>query len=204
MKQIFFNNRALILCNTNELNQNDPESVIYFDNGERSLKDAVDTFDKNSHIAKMYISSDNTEATYNQLRLLFTEITAAGGLVKNSTGEYLFIHRNGRWDLPKGKMESGESHEETAIREVMEECGISTPKISRFLCETLHTYHFGTDFVLKHSFWYAMTTNLNESPIPQTEEGITEALWIPERQITDCTRNTYPTIRKVLASAGLI
>src|SRR5690606_40252613 len=46
-------------------------------------------------------------------------VTAAGGMVINDKKEILFIYRNKRWDLPKGKVEKGETLEDSAIREVM-------------------------------------------------------------------------------------
>ena len=36
-------------------------------------------------------------------------VRAAGGIVTDDAGNRLLIHRNGRWDLPKGKVEQGET-----------------------------------------------------------------------------------------------
>lgn len=46
--------------------------------------------------------------------------------------EYLLLHYNeGHWDFPKGHMESGETEEQTCIREVMEETAIGNIEILR-------------------------------------------------------------------------
>ncbi len=61
------------------------------------------------------------------LKYLFKKmkvITAAGGMVVNPKKEILFIYRNRRWDLPKGKTEKNEGIETCAIREVEEETGV--------------------------------------------------------------------------------
>ena len=67
-------------------------------------------------------------------------VEAAGGLVFNKDGGILMIFRNGKWDLPKGKLEIGESVEECAIREVQEECGVSGLIIENKIKDTYHTY----------------------------------------------------------------
>ncbi|HYH57216.1 MAG TPA: NUDIX domain-containing protein, partial [Anseongella sp.] len=58
-----------------------------------------------------------------------TYIEAGGGLVINEKGQYLFIFRNGKWDLPKGKLEKGEGADAGSIREVEEECNITVKRI---------------------------------------------------------------------------
>ena len=67
---------------------------------------------------------------------IFKTVEAAGGLVKNSNGAYLFIFRNKRWDLLKGKLQKNEIINEAAIREVVEETEL---KISEL--ENLYLQH---------------------------------------------------------------
>ena len=59
-------------------------------------------------------------------------IKAGGGLVKNEKGEVLFMFRKGKWDLPKGKLDPGETMDACAVREVMEETGVSGLSIVNF------------------------------------------------------------------------
>lgn len=128
-------------------------------------------------------------------------IEAAGGLVRNSKGETLFIFRNGKWDLPKGKIETGEDTREAAMREVEEECGIGGLKIIRPLSETYHTYELKGRQVLKRTSWFEMHSN-DQKMKPQLEEGITEVKWIPEKETSGVLSNTYPSIIEVIQSAN--
>src|SRR5690606_27486008 len=74
-------------------------------------------------ITYLYIHPD-IEKVFKSLLQKSTIIKAAGGVVKNGEGQYLFIHRLGKWDLPKGKVENNEKMRDAALREVEEECGI--------------------------------------------------------------------------------
>ena len=67
-------------------------------------------------------------------------ITAAGGLVLNPNTEILMIFRRGHWDLPKGKLDEGETIVSCAVREVQEETGLSDIHVDQFLLMTKHTY----------------------------------------------------------------
>lgn len=108
-------------------------------------------------------------------------IEAGGGVLfrtKNGQTQFLLIKRNGVWDLPKGKKEKGESIEKCAVREVCEEVGVSSVKVTGFLCNTYHEYREGSDLIGKTTAWYAMLCdNQNAELQPETEEGITELLW---------------------------
>lgn len=107
-------------------------------------------------------------------------IEAAGGLVYKQVGRetfFLMIYRNDVWDLPKGKMEAGESFEECAVREVAEETGSNEPTLVSFLTDTLHTYEDKWGYFEKLTKWYLMTTNANHFR-PQTKEGIQKVCWI--------------------------
>ncbi len=129
----------------------------------------------------------------------FSFIEAAGGLV-NHKGDFLFIKRNGFWDIPKGKMESNETSESAAIREIQEECGISGKLIIRKkIIETYHTYEFKNKSILKKTHWYCLEYIGDNSTKPQLEEGITEIQWLPQNQFSTIESNTYPSILDVLA-----
>jgi 8-oxo-dGTP pyrophosphatase MutT (NUDIX family) len=67
-------------------------------------------------------------------------IIAGGGIVTNELGELLMIFRRGKWDLPKGKLDEGESIEDCAIREVEEETGVKNLKLGAKLLVTEHEY----------------------------------------------------------------
>ena len=71
----------------------------------------------------------------------YTKIGAAGGIVQRKKS-ILVIHRLGKWDLPKGKIEKGESPEVAGYREIEEECGIEGHALTDVIGETYHTYTF--------------------------------------------------------------
>lgn len=49
----------------------------------------------------------------------------AGGIIRNDAGEILLLHRNTperqQWEIPGGKIDDGETAEQTVIRELQEE-----------------------------------------------------------------------------------
>ena len=104
---------------------------------------------------------------------IFKVIEAAGGIVRQrSSGKYLFIYRNDKWDLPKGRIEENEAVRTAAMREVEEETGVANLAITAALPTTLHLFHRNGKYRLKKTYWYAMETNFNKALIPQEEEGI--------------------------------
>lgn len=113
-------------------------------------------------------------------------VTAAGGVVydKKSNSDYrvLLIYRRGVWDLPKGKVEEGETIEECAVREVAEEIGVSKqPKIVHALTETYHEYEEDNKRFGKTTHWYSMQlpSGRDVEFNPETEEGIEKVEWTP-------------------------
>ncbi len=126
-------------------------------------------------------------------------IEAAGGIVQ-SENSFLFIKRNGLWDIPKGKMEKNETPEITAIREIQEECGITGELIIRKkIIDTYHTYQFKNKSFLKKTQWFYLDYFGDKSTKPQLEEGITEILWLPLNSFSIIESATYRSILDVLA-----
>lgn len=123
------------------------------------------------------------------------EVIAAGGLVVNGQGKFLFIERLGFLDLPKGKLEKGESIDEAALREVEEECGITSLEIVKKLPTTYHTYFHKGRRVLKPSYWFLMRSSLEvQNLVPQTEEGITAVLWLSKEEALSREKEMYRSI----------
>lgn len=133
-------------------------------------------------------------------RILF--IKAAGGIVRNEVNQSLFIFRNGKWDLPKGKMEEGENSRSAAIREVEEECGIRINASGEKIANTHHVYEMHGQLVLKKTAWYWMKANKSGKLIPQIEEGITEVRWLSKSELAKVRENTYPLIRELITLIG--
>ncbi len=151
-----------------------------------------------------YIATDEPSVLFKAVKKELLLIKAAGGLVTNVNGEYLFIFRNKKWDLPKGKVEEGEKVKVTAVREVEEECGVKIEKRNKRICKTYHIYEMGGKVVLKRTSWYRMRVLGNPKLIPQVEEGITKAVWFKCEEISKKIKNTYPLIIDVLNKENLI
>lgn len=131
-------------------------------------------------------------------------IKAAGGLVKNEFGEILFIYRKNKWDLPKGKPEGKESIKQTAIREVMEECGIGGLSIEKKIPSTYHIYKYNSRyFALKESIWYLMHASDWKDVKLQYEEEITDYKWIAPPVPSSLLKNAFPSIKDLIIKLHL-
>ena len=128
----------------------------------------------------------------------FKKIKATGGIVKFDD-QQLFIKRNGKWDIPKGKMEKGEKPRETAIREIQEECGLKgVLTIEQKLIKTYHCYFMFEQSVLKKTTWFVLNYEGSNDVEAQAEEGITEVVWLKKNQLSKVKKNTYSSVRDVL------
>jgi ADP-ribose pyrophosphatase YjhB (NUDIX family) len=120
---------------------------------------------------------------------------AAGGKVLNAKNEVLFIYRFNKWDLPKGKLETGETIKEGAIREVEEECGITNLQIENQLETTYHIFIRKNKTILKITYWFLMKTDYSGKPTPQKEEGIETVIYKSNSEIKKALENTYENIK---------
>ncbi len=131
-------------------------------------------------------------------------IKAAGGVLfrfNDSLAEILLIKRNGFWDLPKGKVENGESIEEAAIREVEEETGVENISIRSYLCETYHEYIQKGDSYGKTTYWYLIDANgFKGTTMPQLEEGITDTEWVHLKKAFTIAH--YDNLKEVIGKAN--
>ena len=153
--------------------------------------------------ADFLILNQEVNRIWNEFKICFCEIPAAGGLVRNNDGSLLFIKRLGVWDLPKGKIEKLETADQAAIREVEEECGVSGLQLVKKLDSTFHIYRspylaFPRNLVLKETNWYLMTYSGSEIPVPQVEEDIEEVRWFRFSELDEVMDNTYASIREFL------
>lgn len=152
---------------------------------------------KNNRTPYGLIVTDDPKGYLKKLESKIKTIRAAGGLVKNGKGRYLFIYRLGKWDLPKGKVDANEKSRQTAVREVEEECGVKIDYLGLKILSTYHMYELKGDVILKRTDWYEMAVNKNPKLIPQLDEDITKAVWIKE-PFNEVLVNTYPLIKDVL------
>ena len=132
----------------------------------------------------------------------FSPIIAAGGLVVNPRNELLLIFREGRWDLPKGKLEKGEAVIDAAWREVAEETGVKHHKVGEKAAQTYHVFlGRGGKWRFKTTHWYYMYSQKAEKVVPQTKEGITKVAWKPLLELRDEIPRTYPQIMEMMRLA---
>ncbi|MBC9796077.1 NUDIX hydrolase [Sinomicrobium weinanense] len=122
-------------------------------------------------------------------------VVAAGGLVTNAENEVLFIYRNGKWDLPKGKLEKKESIEEAALREVEEETGVRKLKLGPLLQKTYHIFKRNGTYKLKETHWFSMTSTYKGKFQAQYEEGIEKVEWKKPAEIPEALQNSYANIK---------
>lgn len=130
----------------------------------------------------------------------YVAVKAAGGMVLDEHGRLLVIHRSGRWDLPKGKVDPGETIAEAAVREVQEECGIGRLEAGPQVARTWHTYERGGRQHLKRTDWFLMRASSGEDLLPQEEEGIEEVRWLSHAEAETFKAGTYPSLLPVVAA----
>ncbi len=152
----------------------------------------------------LIVTDPDPELVFKDFYTHFVAIEAAGGVVFNPSDEILLIKRLGKWDLPKGKIDAGEESDEAAMREVTEECSIASLTIEERLTDTFHTYKMHNHRFLKTTHWYLMRTTSKETPVPQTEEHITEAAWFNWRTLDAGKLDTYLSIRELFYDLAAI
>ncbi len=149
----------------------------------------------NGELLYVNLYHKNEEKLERFLRKKIKVVEAAGGLVYNSKREILFIHRNAKWDLPKGKIEKGETHTEAAIREVVEETGVKDLEIRSFITQTYHVFKKNDKFRLKITYWYEMFSDYDGPLIPEPHEGIKKVKWKNFQKSQKALTNSYENIK---------
>lgn len=161
------------------------------------LNTVLDLIDSKVPIAlrSLAISVDDYEAVKDFLKKKFKVVKAAGGLVKKKD-RFLLIYRQKKWDLPKGKKESGERSRQTAVREVEEECNVKV-RIGKKISTTWHTYTMNKNAMLKRTRWYSMDIVDDSKMKPSTEEDIEDVRWMNQKEVYHALENSYNSIRFV-------
>ena len=153
---------------------------------------------KNNKKKAVIILGENFRQLQNEFFNQFKIIEASGGIVQNEEKELLFIFRRNKWDLPKGKMETGETAETCAAREIEEETGVNNLHLKHKIGETFHIYEERGDTILKVSHWFYFVSEGTQNTVPQTEEDIAEVKWIHTKDIKKPMANTYQNIKDIL------
>jgi 8-oxo-dGTP pyrophosphatase MutT (NUDIX family) len=214
--KIYFNDKPLFLADgmTDEIQgyAHHDDAILIDEFSHPAVNSMIHEMRREKVHAGIFIHSDLTtlkKAFWKKFNL----VQAGGGLVSNGKQAYLFMFRRGKWDLPKGKLDAGETLEQCAVREVGEETGLSAVQLDSPLLITHHTYDENGKHILKETHWYRMSVSGHQAEIPvpdervakfQQYEAITEIIWADKEKIAELTKNTFPSIIDVLKAADLL
>lgn len=163
----------------------------------KQIKQYLDMLDKKPNVTAVVLYADNPEALWADFKSCFTILEAAGGYVLNANQQLLVFYRRGSWDMPKGKIDPGESPEEAAVREVNEETGLQHLELGAHLMDSWHTYTQKGERILKKTWWYAMRT-ADTKVVPQTEEDIERIEWVDPKVWVASSPSVYRSILDVI------
>ena len=190
MYKVFVNENVILLTSQIPFGS----KINLFDLKKISLDDILSNVKKHK---KIFLFHKSSEKLISSFKKKIKVISAGGGVVKNSFDETLFIFRGNKWDLPKGKKDKGETIDETALREVKEETGITDLKIIDFRTITYHLFKKNSEYCLKETSWYNMVSNFDGKFTPEIKEDITKVVWKNENKIRKI-KNTFPNIKLLL------
>ncbi len=128
------------------------------------------------------------------------EVISSGGIVYYNQCLLMLKKKRGDWVLPKGRIERGETLEETAIREVKEETNVDA-EIIDYIGATTYTFsNYWTKYkvVSKTVSWYLMKS-LSFTLEALKEEGFVEARFVPIEKTLEYAK--YEDEKKVIRKA---
>lgn len=126
-------------------------------------------------------------------------VIAGGGIVKNEKGEILLIHRRGKWDMPKGKIELEEKIIDGAKREVEEETGVRIKSVHPTPIRTYHAYKLKGKNSIKETSWFEMEAEPGQQQlIPQAEEDIDRAIWVSVNELHKYAEGAHPMVKDLI------
>ncbi len=189
MYKVFVNDHPIIFVENNKISTN--LKVINFESVQ--IVDLIDDLFQSKYSGICLVCS-NLKEDWEKFKGFFKIQEAAGGKVLKKD-KVLFIYRFNKWDLPKGKLEIGETIEQCALREVEEECGVDNLIIENQLETTYHIFERKNKIILKITYWFLMKTDFSGNLIPQTLEGIEKVTFKNEIEIKEALTNTYENIK---------
>lgn len=207
MYKLFINNKVVFLCQnpSHVSNLMKVNFIIEPYLSKENFKSILQVILNQQNNSDVVLFHKDVDKMMEEVCSFFLCIEAAGGVVRNNANEILLIHRRGFWDLPKGKIETNESIEEAAIREVEEETGLTNVSIEKSISfknlknkATYHSYYIGDKLAFKISYWFEMKSMHDTALIPQTEEDIEQAIWVKNENIPSYFNNMYASIIDVL------
>ena len=194
MYKVFYNQKPINF--TTVLGKNTKNTPLFFIKyaNANSITKAL----KDKTVTEVYLYHSNPDKFEKHFFRTFPFVEAAGGLVQHQDGRFLFIYRNNKWDLPKGKIKKNETLIKAAKREVSEETGVTDLEVKRPLPITYHIYNANGKFKVKKTYWFFMMSKFNGSLIPQFKENIKMAVWKGINEIPKLMENAYENIKIIL------
>ena len=201
MYKVHFENRFIMISPEPDRLQKYGLFHKFYDTKE--LYKIIADFQSDKSLTAINIYGPDIQHLWKIFRIYFTEVGAAGGLVKHTSGRYLFIEKKGRLDLPKGHIEPGEEPETCALREVSEECGITGHSLVKSICPSYHTYSWEGISYLKKTNWFLMEYDGEMITEPQTEEGITKVEWLFPDELNKIKTTAWLSLMELINSSVL-
>lgn len=217
MYEIYINDRPLRLLDEQSVDYNaqspSTELIARYNGKVKTLLHYADLLEKGSpKVTSVTLFANDLEKLWLDFKSHYNIVPAAGGIVNlKDTDSYLFIFRRGYLDLPKGKIDEGETEAEAAIREVKEETGLKSVALVKREIDaqaasnfqlTWHTYRTKKGKrILKPTYWFLMETEQKEL-VPETEEDIDWARWLSLKTAFAAEQKLYPSLRKLLGPNG--
>ncbi len=192
MKAVFYKEKSIIISR----NKNDLSDCFIIESKKKFSALTLELL-KKKNVKSIGILCENPEKFLSNFP--FPKIVAAGGIVINDKNEILFIFRDKKWDLPKGKAEKNENITQTAVREVEEETGVKDLIITKPVEKTYHIFKRAKKYYLKEIYWFEMKTSYDKKFTPQIREGITRVEWISKEKISLIMKNTYQNIKLLIS-----
>jgi len=190
MYQVFYKKKIILLTDVFK----EGKDFKSFPIKDVKLKKVIKLLNK-KNTNSVHLFHKNKDKLLKYFFKLIPTVIAAGGKITNSKSETLFIYRNDKWDLPKGKAEKNEQLPQTALREVKEETGIKEVSINKPLDITYHIFRRNNEYRLKVTYWFDMFSDYEGIFFPQLDEGITDVKWVKKDDLEEIKINSYPNIR---------
>ena len=194
-RQVYLNEVVLVFSE----NQNgSTDQNLFLNQDSPSWLDWVEKLKDKSGVFYCCSKEQSASEVWDSFLLSFYPIAAAGGRVMNESNDVLMIFRREKWDLPKGKVDQGETIEAAALREVKEECGLVNVHLGKKLGIVFHLYFHKNKWILKDTHWFEMLGTIQDELVPQIEEDITSMCWMKAEE-EEWKKNTFPSILEVMA-----
>ena len=193
MYRIFVNDKPIILTTQISLERNFKNYLLSSANIGKVIRELNTT-----SLEEVRLVGKNEDNLIQKFLKKLPNVIAGGGKVINDHGQILFIYRNDKWDLPKGKAEGNETIETTAIREVEEETGVKGLEITKPLQTTYHIFKRNGRHKIKVTYWFEMKTSFSGTLHPQENEGITKVEWLSPEESLKALKNSYANIRSLV------